>query len=274
MAKFRENMLLDEKLRYLFDYTDSNNCFPGVDIAGGICYFLWDREHSGDCKVVSIRNGESFHSTRRLYEHHVFLRYEEALSIIEKIQKFEESFFDGRVSSQKPFGLRTYVKPTDDGDIILRYGGGTGKFWRSEVTSCVEWIDKWKVIISYLTYDHAGRPDKEGKRRIFSTMEVLPPESVCTETYLVVDVFNSKEEAENLVSYLRTSFVRFLVAQLTSTQHLSKSSFAFVPIQNFENPWTDEKLYSKYGLTEEEIAFIESMIRPMELNGDSNEEEK
>jgi site-specific DNA-methyltransferase (adenine-specific) len=125
--------------------------------------------------------------------------------------------------------------------------------------------------MSYLTYDHAGRPDKDGRRRIFSTMEILPPKTVCTETYLVIDCFDDKTYADNLFGYLRTNFVRFLVAQLTSTQHLSKANFAFVPVQNFSKPWTDEDLYAKYGLTDEEIAFIESMIRPMEsTSGESD----
>jgi len=125
--------------------------------------------------------------------------------------------------------------------------------------------------MSYLTYDHAGRADKDGRRRIFSTMEVLPPQTVCTETYLVIDTFDDKAKAENLFAYLRTDFVRFLVAQLTSTQHLAKANFAFVPIQDFNESWTDDKLYAKYGITEEEIAFIESMVRPMELGGGDDE---
>jgi len=265
-------MLNDERLRNLADYTDSNDCFPGVDIAGGICYFLWARDYKGECEITNIHHGKSFVSRRKLNDYHVFIRYGEALSIIEKVRNFGGEFYDNRVSSQKPFGLRTYVKPVDDGDITLRYGGGTGKFWRSEVPSKSEWIDEWKVITSYLTYDHAGRADKYGRRRIFSTMEILPPQTACTETYLVIDTFEDAAEADNLFSYLRTDFVRFLVAQLTSTQHLAKANFAFVPVQDFSEPWTDEKLYAKYGLTDEEITFIESMIRPMELNGGDGDE--
>ena len=268
LDNFREEMLNDERHRYLIDFTDSNDCFPGVDIAGGICYFLWERDYNGECEITNVHNGHSFVSKRKLDEHHVFIRYGEALPIIEKIRKEDNIFLDSHVSSQKPFGLRTYIKPTDDGDIILRYGGGTGKFLRSEVTSGIDWIDKWKVIMSYLTHDHAGRHDKDGRRRIFSTMEVLPPQSVCTETYLVIGTFNNEAEADNLLTYLKTSFVRFLVAQLTSTQHLAKANFAFVPIQDFTESWTDEKLYAKYGLTNDEISFIESMIRPMELGED------
>ena len=157
-----------------------------------------------------------------------------------------------------------YVKPTESGDIKLRYSGGIGPFNRADVTSGLDWIDKWKVTMSYLTYDHAGRPDKNGQRRIFSTMDILPPETVCTETYIVIDCFDTEQEAKNLMAYLKTRFVRFLVAQLAATQHLSKATFGFVPVQDFTEEWTDEKLYKKYELTEDEIAFIESTIRVME----------
>jgi site-specific DNA-methyltransferase (adenine-specific) len=264
LDSFRDEMLGDNRLRNLVDYTDSDDCFPGVDIAGGICYFLWDRDNRGPCKVTNIYKGEAETSDRNLNEYSTFIRYGEALSIIEKIRSKEDEFYTTRVSSQKPFGLRTYVKPTEKGDIRLRYNGGIGPFSRDEVPSGIEWIDKWKVIMSYLTYDHAGRPDKDGKRRVFSTLEVLPPETICTETYLVVDCFDSEIEAKNLYAYLKTCFVRFLVAQLTSTQHISKANFAFVPVQDFSKPWTDKELYKKYKLTKEEIAFIESMIRPMD----------
>ena len=115
--------------------------------------------------------------------------------------------------------------------------------------------------MSYLTHDHAGRADKDGKRRIFSTMEILPPLAVCTETYLVIDCFDSEYEAENLLKYLKTKFVRFLVAQITITQHISKANFSLVPVQDFIKTWTDRELYAKYDLTQEEINYIESMIR-------------
>lgn len=264
---FREKMLSDRRVRKLVDFTNSEECFPGVDIAGGICYFLWDRDHLGQCEVKTVHNGKSKTISRKLNEYPIFIRHNEALSIIKKITEIEKTYLSSTVSSQKPFGLRTYVKPTPKGDITLRYNGGTGPFWRKDVTQKHEWIDKWKVIMSYLTYDHAGRADKEGKRRIFSTMEVLPPKAVCTETYLVVDAFDSKKEAENLYEYLRTKFVRFLVAQTTSTQHIAKANFAFVPCQDFSKTWTDVDLYKKYNLTEEEIDFIENMIRPMDAMG-------
>ena len=98
-------------------------------------------------------------------------------------------------------------------------------------------------------------------------MEVLGPETVCTETYIVIDVFDTKEEAENLYRYLRTQLVRFLVAQMTSTQHISKGSFSFVPVQDFSRPWTDAELCEKYGITDDEFAFVGSMIRAYDGGG-------
>ena len=265
LDNFRNEMLKDKHIRKLTDYTDSEECFPGVDIAGGICYFLWDRDNEGMCEVTTIHSGSQSSTLRDLNEYPIFIRHNEALSIIKKVAQLKEETYNNRVSSQKPFGLRTYIKPEENGDITLRYNGGTGPYWRKNVTQSIEWIDKWKVIMSYLTYDHAGRADKEGKRKIFSTMEVLPPNSVCTETYLVVDALGSEKEAQNLLKYLQTKFVRFLVAQTTSTQHIAKNNFVFVPVQNFVEEWTDSKLNIKYGLNEEEIRFIDSMIKPIDI---------
>ena len=264
LDQFRKDMLSDERLSKLYDFTDSDYCFPGVDIAGGVCYFLWETAHKGLCEVTTRNRSRVRTSKRKLDDFDVFIRDEEALNIIKKVAEFGESRYSSRVSAQKPFGLRTYVKPTKTGDITLRYSGGKGPFKKSEVSAGRDWIDKFKVIMSYLTYDHAGRPDKDGRRRIFSTMEILGKESVCTETYIVIDCFNTKVGAENLLGYLKTRFVRFLVSVVATTQHISKDSFVFVPVQDFSEPWDDAKLYKKYKLTREEIAFIESMIKPME----------
>lgn len=147
----------------------------------------------------------------------------------------------------------------------MRYNGGKGPFSSKHVESGTEWIQKWKVISSYLTYDHAGRPDKDGKRRVFSTMEILPPKEICTETYLVLDTFDTRDEAQNCFDYLQTCFARFLISQLTYTQHLSKSNFAYVPLLDFKKHWTDEELFKMFGLTQDEINFIKETIRPMNV---------
>lgn len=149
------------------------------------------------------------------------------------------------------------------GDIQLRYNGGTGKFRRDSITVGVELIDKWKVIISYLTAEHAGQPDKNGQFRVLSTMELLGPGCVCSETYLVAGSFGTKNEAENYMRFLKTRFVRFLIAQVAVTQHITKSAFCFVPDQDFSQSIDDNGLYSKYGLNNDEISFINKLIKEM-----------
>ena len=263
LDKFRKSMLTDKRISKLVDFPDSRDCFPGVDIAGGICFFLWDRSYDGDCEVISIQNGKEETSIRRLDEFETFIRSKTAVNIINKVLSKKEPSFSTLVSSQKPYGLRTFVRPEKSGDLVLRWNGGEGPFPREKVSSGQEWIDAWKVFTSYLTHDHAGQTDNEGRRRIISVLEVASPKKVCTETYLSIGSFETEAEARNLETYIKTKFLRFLVLQVTSTQHLSRSSFSFVPVQDFNKPWTDAELFEKYELTEKEIAYIESKIKPM-----------
>ena len=272
---FREHMLNDSSMQILVDFADSQVCFPGVDIAGGICYFLWNKTHSGKCIVKSYNNGLFDEDIRSLNEYKTFIRTPRAIPIINKIQSMPSiKYFDICVSAQRPFGLRTYVKPQGFGDLVLRYNGGKGLYQNNSTIINQDWIPKWKVIMSYLTYDHAGRADKDGKKRIFSTMEILRPNEICTETYLVIYTSENEVEIQHVLSYMKTKFVRFMVSLVTATQHISKASFRFVPLQDFtENSdidWSksvaeiDQQLYKKYDLSDEEITFIESMIKPME----------
>ena len=264
LDEFRKETLNDNRFRIIVDYENANECFAGVDIAGGVCYFLWDRDHKGDCLFVNINNKQRTESIRKLNEFSTFIRRIEALHIVQKVLSKKEKLMSDVVSSSKPFGLRTFVRPQESGDIILRWQNGEGPYKRSEITVGANMIDKWKVITSYVGYDHAGNPGKDGKRKIFTKIDILPPGTICNETYLVINSFGSKEEAENMVLYMKTLFFRFLVSQLMYSHHITKSAYQFVPLQDFSHPWTDEMLYKKYGLTEDEIAFIESMIRPME----------
>ncbi len=263
LDEFRTEMLNDKRISKLVDFEDSTDCFDGVDIAGGLCYFLWASDYNGDCELVRMSRGSAASSRRDLSAHSTFMRNEIAVSIIEKIAAHKEQYFSSIVSPQRPFGLRTYVKPTESGDLILRYNGGKGPFEREKVTTAQEWIDKWKVITSYLTYDHAGRANNEGKKRILSTTEILQPGEICTETYLVVGTAGTETEISNMYNYITTKFVRFLIGQIATTQHLSKQSFAWVPVQDFSKSWTDMELYVKYGLTPEEVAHVESTIKEM-----------
>lgn len=264
LSDFRTEMLNDKRIRKLVDYEDANECFPGVDIAGGICYFLWEKDYSGSCEVINIQNGTKKHSTRDLNEFKTFIRHGQAVPIIRKVLSSKEQSMCVQVSSRKPFGIATNERPSKTGDITLRWQSGTGPFNRMDVTNGIEMIDKWKVITSYVGYDHAGNPGKDGKRRIFSKIEILPPGTICTETYLVTGSFTQHSQAINLVTYMKTRFFRFFVSQFMYSHHLPKDSYLFVPQLDMDIKWTDELLYNRYGLSEEEISFIESKIRPME----------
>ena len=260
---FRREMLNDNHIRVLVDYENASDCFPGVDIAGGVCYFLWDQDNPGLCDVVNIRNNETRHSVRALNEFDTFIRHDRAASIVRKVCAFGEPMMSNMVSSSKPFGLRTFVRPQESGDILLRWQNGEGPYRRDEITVGRELIDKWKVITSYVGYDHAGNPGKDGKRRVFSKIDILPPGTICTETYLVVGSFDTEQEATNLVAYMRTLFFRFLVAQCMYSHHITKEAYRLGPIQDFSQSWTDEKLYAKYGITDEEFLYIKTTIRTM-----------
>lgn len=264
LEDFRKGMLNDNHIRVLVDFENASECFPGVDIAGGVCYFLWDRDNEGLCDAINIRNEREYRSLRSLNEFDTYIRHNESVDIIHKVNSQKEGKMSSMVSSSKPFGLRTFVRPQECGDIVLRWQNGEGPYNSNEITTGREMINQWKVITSYVGYDHAGSPGKDGKRKVFSKIDILPPKTICTETYLVVGSFNSEAEAKHLVAYMKTLFFRFLVSQFMYSHHITRDSYRLVPIQDFAQEWTDEKLYAKYGLTEDEIAFIESMIRPME----------
>lgn len=248
----------------LVDFENANEVFPGVDIAGGICYFLWNRDSQGECQVTNVVNKKDSRSIRSLNEFKTFIRNGRAVPIIRKVLGTNEKMMSSIVSSRKPFGIPTTGRPQKEGEITLRWQSGEGPYRKEDVKAGVEIIDDWKVITSYVGYDHAGNPGNDGKRKIFSKIDILPPGTICTETYLVIGSFKSKVEAENLVIYMKSRLFRFLVSQFMYSHHVTKESYSFVPMQDFKQAWTDEKLYKKYELTEEEIAFIESMIRPME----------
>lgn len=273
LGTFRANMFADKRLSSIFDFVDSRDCFSNVDIAGGVCYFLWDATANSDCSFTTMHRGERTLSTRNLSEMDEFIRHSEAVKIVESVKSKSDKFFDEIVSTQKPFGLRTYVVPMASGDITLKYNKGKGPYDSSLIEIGRSMIPQWKIIISCLTAEHAGQTDKEGRKKIVSSLDMLEPNEICTETYMVVGSYDTEYEAKNLSLYLRTRFTRFLIAQLAATQHLSKEKFALVPNQDFtENSdidWSksveeiDAQLYAKYNLSDEEKAFIESMIKPM-----------
>lgn len=261
---FRNNMLSDKKLRILVDFFDPNDCFPGIDLSGGVCYFLWDRDNTGDCLVKNIRKDKVSSMTRDLSENgtDAFIRFNQAVSIVRKVKKLRESSFAAFVSSRKPFGLDGkpgISKEKNINDVAIFAYPENGFISRTRITTNAELIEKNKVLISYAYGERGDFPYYVIGKPFWGK-----PGTCCTETYLVIGPYETKEECDNCMSYIRTKFFRFLVLLLKNTQHATQKVYRFVPLQDFSHPWTDEMLYEKYGLTEEEIAFIESMIRPME----------
>ncbi len=266
LDEFRSQMLNDNHIRKIVDFEDSSEVFPGVSVAGGICYFLWDRDNKGPCEIVNMHSGVEAAGIRNLNEFSTFIRHSQAVPIIRKILARNEGRMSEQVSSYKPFGLRTYVKPQKKGDIILHWQKGEGPYSRKDITVGVEMIDKWKVISSRSGHEHAGNPGPDGTRRVLAKTVILPPGTICTETYLVIGSYATQEQADNLLVYMKTRFFRFLMSLFMYSHGITKDTYAFIPILDMTKRWTDESLYDRYGLNREEIAFIESKIRPMGTN--------
>lgn len=264
LAEFRATMLADDRIRKLVDYENVQEVFPGIDLAGGVCYFLWDRDSRGLCEVTNVVGNARRVAERRLDEFPTLVRHSAAVPIIRKVLAKNEPRMSGQVSSRKPFGLATNARPEKSGDLTLVWEKGEGPYSRTKIQVGTEMIDKWKVVTSYVGFDHAGNPGKDGRRKVFSRINILLPGTVCTETYLVLGAYKTKKEAANLVAYVKTRFFRFLVAQFMYSHHLTKSAYAFVPILDMHERWTADQLAERYGLTDGEIEFINSMIRPMD----------
>ena len=271
---FRAEMLNDERLEVIHDFPETADCFPGINIRGGVCYFLWSKAHKGDCRIVNHKQNESTEMTRPLLEKgaETFIRYNAAVSILSKVTALHEETMDNRVSSRLPFGIPSnfsdYSLQPDSKHTITLYRSERSKNADKKVyvapihiTKNYEWKNSMKVLVS-----KASPGGDEYPHAIISAPVLAEKNSVCTETYLIVDFVASEEEGNNLRSYIQTRFFRFMMSLIKNTQNISKGVFAFVPVQDWSKPWTDEELYTKYGITGEEIEFIESMIRPMEGN--------
>lgn len=267
---FRLNMLTDKHVTNIVDYVNAKDCFPGVSLGGGVCYFLWERDAERDCTFTNIHDGKKSTSVRNLSEFPVFVRYNEAISIIHKAAALKEETVAQYVGSRNPFGFPSSARGSDDEtlDVRLHSSAGVGFVDQRSVLSGKDDLKKYKVMISKVTSEHAGEPDKSGMFKVVSRAKVLGPMEVCTDSYLIAFSSNNEKEVTNFYSYLCTKFFRFLLLQAVSSINLSKDKFCFIPVQNFNESWTDEKLYSKYGLDQDEIDFIEGMMKPMEMGGD------
>lgn len=273
LSEFRKEMLHDKRIEKMVDFSMSTDCFPGVDIAGGVCYFLWNSQYSGDCTYTHIDSGIAVTEDRKLNEYEVFIRNNGAVNIVRKIRQYNEADVGSIMSSLGPFGLSTSERGYENNpgsSYRLFSSKGFSFIKRDQVTKGSEYINKWKVIIGKATSAGAATANKEGFRKVIATLAILQPYEVCTFSYFVGGAFDTEREARNCQSYYATKFVRFLLLQCLTSIDITKEKFQFVPLQNFTKPWTDLELYTKYGLTEEEITFIESMISPMDTEGGEN----
>ena len=264
---FRDGMLKDTSIRKIVDFPEASDCFPGVQIKGGVCYFLWDRDNKGDCTCITSRKGEHVSEmVRPLLEDGsaTFIRYNEAISILKKVKKLNEPSISGKISARKPFGLDSNFSdfsksPTKTKTIKLYRYGDDGYVGENQVLNNKQLIKKIKVIIS-----KAGSGSDTFPHQILGLPIIAEKNSICTETYLVLGEFNNVEQAKNLISYVKTRFFRFMVSLIKNTQNASRGVYALVPDQNFNESWSDEKLYKKYKITKDEVSFIETIIRPLE----------
>jgi site-specific DNA-methyltransferase (adenine-specific) len=280
---FRDSMLSDSQLRVIHDFPDSSEVFPGVQIKGGVCFFLWEKGNPGSVEVTTHDKGQAISTaTRPLIESgaDVFIRYNEAVAILKKVFAVEKSVspdsvdlafdesrsFKALVSSSKPFGFRTFFqgeKSASPGAVRVFQNGGVGFTPRVNVSKNSALIDVWKVFIP-----RAGSGSDAFPHMILGKPFVGQPGDVSTETYNCIGPFPDSEQAENVRRYIQTKFFRFLVLMHKPSQDASQSVYTFVPRQDFSQKWDDSRLYKKYGISEAEVDFIDSLIRVMELGDD------
>lgn len=262
LDRFRQRMLSDKRMRVIVDYPKLYEAFPGVKIRGGISYFAWDRDHDGPCTVQTIWDGQPTGPavSRYLDEFDVLVRRNEAVPILQKVRARGEATLDARVSSQKPFGLRTFFHGKSEPSKLaepIKLFGSQKISWvgRSEILANDAWIDRWKVLMTRVQGTSAAIETK-----FLSKPIVAGPGTACTESYIVAGLFDTESEAKNYAIYLRTRFARFLVSLRKPTQDAPKNVYGFIPDLPMDQAWSDAKLYERYSLSPSEIAFIESQV--------------
>lgn len=287
LDEFRKSMLSDDRLRSIDDYLSASDVFPGVGLKGGVCYFLWDRDNPGQCLVTThFKDWPDSTASRQLLQKgaDVFIRFNEGLSILKKVVAVESGEthslslpeskrFDRMVSSRKPFGLETTFKgkvAKGVGDVLVYQNGGTGYVARSSISTGAHFIDKWKVFTGRAAPGTGNRDTYPHK--IISTPFVGGPGTISSETYICIGPLDSKSQAESVLSYLSCRLTRLLILLHKPSQDTTRKVYTFVPTQEWTRRWTDEDLYAKYGISASEIAFIEKVVRPMDLSGASEDD--
>lgn len=271
LDEFRKEMLSAKKLMNLVDYPVSKEVFSSVEVKGGVCYFLMAPDYHGDCDVTIVRGKESSRSMRQLDEFDVFVRDIRSVEILRKVQTLKERSITELLSADTPFGLATnfvdFHESQRKNDVSIFYGKGgkraTGFVSRAIIEKNKQLIDKWKVLVPKAGSDGGQKiPDS-----VLGKPWLCPPGSVCTQTFLAFFV-DTELQAKSVESYYRTKFFRHLVSLRKLTQDALRPMYMWVPQQSWDEEWNDEKLYKKYKLSKDEIAFIERVIKPMEPDSD------
>ncbi|EPR69042.1 Type II restriction endonuclease [Cyclobacterium qasimii M12-11B] len=276
LDQFRAQMLSDLHIRKMIDFVNSKDCFPTSSIGGGVNYFLWDSTYQGQCEFTNIHNGVPNKMNRLLGEFDTLIRYNQAVITIQKVFSKEEKSLSTIISSRNPFGLSTNVRGSNEpfeNSVKLLSSDGESYISESEIKTGNSFLKSYKVLVSRITSEHAGEPSSDGSFKVLSRTEILLPNEVCTDSYLRIGGNAKKSEIEAILKYIKSKFTRFLILQSLSSINLSRDKFNLVPLQDFtENsdidwnksvPEIDQQLYIKYNLSEVEIEFLESMIKPM-----------
>ena len=266
---FRAEMLADRRLRSLTDYADPADVFAGVNIRGGVSYFLWDRAYSGTCRVTTIKGGDTTTADRVLDEFDIFVKDPRSVVILRKVLANTTGSFGDLVSARNPFGLGTNFYRVEQeprrGALTIHYiqnrKRAIGFVDATAATKNRPALNEWKVLVAKAGTDGSASPDAVLTRPI-----IVAPASLCTDSFLYVSA-RSEEDARSIVSYYSTRFFRFLVSLRKLTQDASRETYRWVPVQTWDRTWNDAELYAQYGLTADEIAFLESQIKPMALGG-------
>lgn len=274
LTEFRQTMLSDRRIRELVDYPATNDVFPGVEVKAGVCYFLWDASHDGECLVTTVRGNEVLGPTsRNLGEYDVFVRDSRAVAILHKVLRHGEPAINGILARDKEFGWTSnfdgFHSRAREGDVPLHYirkmKRGVGYISRDAITKSAHLVDNWKVLVPQAFNGGDGLP-----HQILGRPLIASSPSACTQSFLFFSVA-SEAQARSLQSYYLTRFFRFLVSVRKITQHATHSTYAWVPMQTWDRTWTDEELYEKYGISNEEAAYIASQVRALSLDDGDDE---
>ena len=264
LDNFRKNMLNDKHISKLVDYENYKDVFPTLGgLAGGVCYFLWEKDYKDDCEVVNKTNETESITKRKLNEFDIFIRSNKAISIIHKVlNSHKGEYLDKVVSSRKPFGLPTNYQPKDRGipcQFIQRIGLKYAD--EKDISDHLNLLNKWKVIVPKAPI--AGQTDFSKQVNIYyeSNTKIIPPGTCCTESFIVLYAAETEKEALSFKSYIFTKTARFLLLQSVVSQDITRERFRFVPnIGEYNTTFTDEMLIKMWGLSDEEWFHIQTRI--------------